>query len=88
MYIVGQDNKLLRCLTTLEAQIVMKELHEGMAGRHFAIDINAKKILDVSYWWPILFKNIHVFYRSYDSYHKIGGLKTKSLAKLAITLIE
>ncbi len=35
MYRMGQDNKLHRCLTTLKAQIVLKELHEGVAGRHF-----------------------------------------------------
>jgi hypothetical protein len=30
MYKVGQDNKMHRCLTTLEAQIVLKELHLGV----------------------------------------------------------
>jgi hypothetical protein len=46
-----------RCLTTLETQIVLKELHEGVARRHFAPNITTKKILDVGYWWPILFKD-------------------------------
>ncbi len=32
-----------RCLTTLEAHIVLKELHEGVDGGHFVIDITAKK---------------------------------------------
>jgi hypothetical protein len=45
---VGQDNKICRCLTTLEAHFVLKELHEGMAG-HFVTDIIAKNILDVRY---------------------------------------
>jgi hypothetical protein len=31
MYKVGQDNKMHICLTTLEAQIVLKELHEEVA---------------------------------------------------------
>jgi hypothetical protein len=30
--------------------------------------------------------DIHEFYRSCDSYQKIGGLKTKSLTKLVTTL--
>jgi hypothetical protein len=30
MYKLGQNNRLHRCLTTLEAQIVLKELHEGV----------------------------------------------------------
>ncbi len=59
---------------TLEAQIVLKELHEGMIGQHFVADITTKKIMDVSYWRPTLFKNIHEFCRSCDSYKKIGEL--------------
>ncbi len=79
---MGQDNKLCRCLTTLETQIVLKELHEGVDGRHFVTDIMAKKILDPRYWWPTLFKDTHDFCKSCDNCQKIGGLKAKSLAKL------
>jgi hypothetical protein len=55
MYKVGQDNRMHKCLTTSKAQIVLKELHEGVVGRHFALDITIKKILDVGYWWPTSF---------------------------------
>jgi len=61
MYIMEQDNKMHKCLTTLEAQIVLNELHEGMVGGHFVANITTKKILDVDYWWPILFKDIMNF---------------------------
>jgi hypothetical protein len=40
---VGQNNRMHRCLTTLEALIVLNELHEKMVGRHFAPNITAKK---------------------------------------------
>jgi hypothetical protein len=49
MYIVGQDNKMRRCLTTSETQFVLKELHEEVAKGHFVADNNVKKILDVRY---------------------------------------
>ncbi len=61
MYRVGQDNRLHRCLTSLEAHIVIKELHEGVAKRHFVANIIAKKILDAGYWWPTLFKILKNF---------------------------
>ncbi len=38
--------------------------------------------MDASYQWPNLFKDTHEFCKSCDNYQKIGGLKTKSLAKL------
>jgi len=50
-----------RYLTTSKAQIILKELHEGMAGKHFVADITPKKILDVRYWWLTLFKDTHDF---------------------------
>jgi hypothetical protein len=68
MYIVGQSNRLGRCLTTLEALIILKELHEGVARGHFATNITTKKILDASYRWPTLLENTHEFYKSCDNY--------------------
>jgi hypothetical protein len=44
--------------------------------------------LDVRYWWPTLFKDIHDFCKSCDNCQKIGGFKTKSLAKLVTALLE
>jgi hypothetical protein len=38
---------------------MMRELHEGPSGGHFAIKITSRRILDVSYWWPTLYKNVH-----------------------------
>ncbi len=68
MYRMGQDNKLHRCLTTLEAHIVLKELHERVVRGHFVVDITMKQILDVGYWCPTLFKDIHDFCKSCDNY--------------------
>jgi hypothetical protein len=85
MYRVGENNIMHRCLTTSKAQIILKELHEGMAEGHFVANIIAKKIIDVGYWWPTLFKDTHDFCKSCNSCQKMGGFKTKSLAKLVIT---
>jgi hypothetical protein len=88
MYIVGQDNKMCRCLTTSKAKIILKELNEGMVGGHFATNITIKKILDARYWWPTLFKDTCDFCKSYDNCQKIRGFKTKSFAKLVTTLLK
>jgi hypothetical protein len=48
---------LRKHLTTLKTHIVLKELHEKVAKRHFVANITGKKILDVGYWWPTLFKD-------------------------------
>jgi hypothetical protein len=59
-----------------------------VARKHFVANIIAKKILDVRYWWPTLFKDTHDFCKSCDNCQKIGGFKTKSLDKLVTTFIE
>jgi hypothetical protein len=59
-----------------------------MARRHFATNITTKKIQDVGYWWPTLFKDIHDFCRSCENCQKNRRPKTKILAKLVTTLPE
>jgi hypothetical protein len=60
----------------------MKELHEGPLGRHLATKITQKKILDVGYWWPTMYKDVHDYRRSYDACQRKRRLASQSLAKL------
>ncbi len=39
LYWMGQDNRLQRYLTTIETQMVTRELHEWLVGGHFASEI-------------------------------------------------
>jgi hypothetical protein len=39
LYKMGQENRLKRCLSTIEAQKVMKELHEGITRGHVTTEI-------------------------------------------------
>jgi hypothetical protein len=64
----------------------MKELHEGPLGWHFVIEITHKKILDVGYWWPTIYRDVHDYCRSYDACQRVGGLTTQNLAKLVTSL--
>jgi hypothetical protein len=85
---MGQDNKLQRCLTTTKAHMVMKKLHEGPLGGHFATEITQRKILDTRYWWPTMYRDVHDYYRSCDAHQRTRGLATQSLAKLVTSLQE
>ncbi len=44
MYRMGQNNRMRRCLTALEAQIVLKELHEGVAKGHFVVNFTGGQL--------------------------------------------
>ncbi len=66
----------------------MKQLHERPLGMHFATKITQRKIFDVGYWWPIMYKDVHDYYRSCDARQRTKGLATQSLAKLVTSLLE
>jgi len=66
----------------------MNELHEGPSKGHFAIKIMQRKILDVGYWWPIMYRDVHDYCRSCDACQKTRRLTTQSLAKLVTSFLK
>ncbi len=88
LYRMGQNSRLSQCLTTTKAHMVMSELHERPSGRHFAIEITQIKILDVGYWSPTMYKDVHDYCKSCNACQKLRGLVTQSLAKLVIIFLE
>eukprot|EP00253_Pinus_taeda_P029433 PITA_29433 len=55
------DSILLSCLEKTEAQKVLQELHDGLAGGHFGADTTAHKIIHAGYYWPTLFRDAHEY---------------------------
>jgi hypothetical protein len=58
------DGVLLRCVNQEEANELLKELHSGHCGGHFATCTTAHKILRDGYCWPTLFIDTHRYVRS------------------------
>jgi hypothetical protein len=50
---------LLRCVNQGEVEKLLKELHSGFCGRHFAARTTTHKILRAGYYWPTLFYDTH-----------------------------
>ncbi len=44
--------------------------------------------MDAGYWWPILYKDVHDYYKPYDACQKTNKLATQSLAKLVTSLLD
>jgi len=47
--------------------MVMKKLHEGPSRGHFEMEITQRKILDVGYWWPTMYRDVHDYCRTCDA---------------------
>lgn len=82
------DSVLLRCLEKTEAEKVLQELHDGPAGKHYAGDATAHKILRVGYYWPTLFKDSHSYVRKCQVCQTTAGRKKKPPLPLQPVNIE
>jgi hypothetical protein len=64
LFYVNYDGVILRFLKHEYADKVLKELHDGPVGGHFAGNTTAHKILRVGYSWPTLFTDSHTYTRN------------------------
>ena len=64
---------ILRCVDSIEAQELMKELNSGICGGHFAARATTHKIMRDGYFWLKLFVDIHQFVMSCDKHQKFLG---------------
>jgi ribonuclease HI/transposase InsO family protein len=58
------DGVILRCVNKDESKKILKELHSGYCGGHFAARTTAHKILRAGYYWPTLFSDAYQHVRS------------------------
>jgi hypothetical protein len=52
LYKKGFSLPYLRCLTSAEAEYVLREIHEGICGNHSGARSLSKKIVRAGYYWP------------------------------------
>eukprot|EP01018_Ginkgo_biloba_P025647 Gb_33250 [translate_table: standard] len=57
LYRRGYDGTLLKCLNSEEANLAIKEVHEGICGAHTSGMVLAKKLLRTGYYWPTMEKD-------------------------------
>ena len=77
LFRMNYDFVLLRCLEKSKAEKVLQELHDGLAGGHYAIDATTHKILCVGYYWPTLFKDAHSYVRKCQVCQTASGRQKK-----------
>eukprot|EP01018_Ginkgo_biloba_P004011 Gb_36859 [translate_table: standard] len=54
LYRRGYDGTLLKCPNSEEANLAIKEVHEGICGAHTSGMVLAKKLLRIGYYWPTM----------------------------------
>jgi hypothetical protein len=54
LYRQGYTLLLLKCLSTAEAEYVLKEIHEGVCCSHSGARMFAHKVVRAGYYWPTM----------------------------------
>ena len=79
---------LLRCVNKDEAEKLLKELHSGYCGGHFAARSTAHKILRAGYYWPTLFADTHRYVRSCQPCQYFAGKQKLPTQQLKHVVVE
>ena len=86
LYRQGKDSRLRQVISDSQAQLILQELHKGNAGSHFSQNITVRKVLDVGYWWPTLYKDTYKYCQTCHECQRTGGLPKLVSTKLITTL--
>ena len=66
MYKACEDGIIRRCVPEKETNSTISRYHDLPYGRQASIDKTATKILQASFCWPSLFKDVHKYVQAYD----------------------
>jgi hypothetical protein len=82
LFRVNYDGVLLRCLEREDVDKILKELHDGPAGGHFAGNTTAHNILRADYYWPTLFRDAHTYARNCKIFQMSTGREKRAVVPL------
>uniref|UniRef100_A0A2N9F122 Integrase catalytic domain-containing protein n=1 Tax=Fagus sylvatica TaxID=28930 RepID=A0A2N9F122_FAGSY len=74
LYKRGFSLPYLRCLDKVEADYVMREVHEGICGNHSGARSLVHKLIRAGYYWPTMQKDVVSYVRACDKCQRFGNL--------------
>jgi hypothetical protein len=82
------DGIILKCVNHDDSQRIIKEMHSGLCGGHYAPRTTAAKIMRAGYYWPSLFKDVHIFVRACQECQFYSGKPRLPALPLTPVIIE
>ncbi|XP_075074672.1 uncharacterized protein LOC142162243 [Nicotiana tabacum] len=68
------DNIIRRCVPEEEMIKSLYHCHDGAVGGHYAANCTAFKVLEVGFFWPILFKDARAYVAQCDRCQRTGNI--------------
>nr|GEV57106.1 reverse transcriptase domain-containing protein [Tanacetum cinerariifolium] len=73
LFRICADQIIRRYVHGQEAYDILKACHEGPTGGHHGANFTAKKVFDVGFFWPTIYKDAHDLVKSCDSCQHFMG---------------
>lgn len=73
LFRMGPDDQLRRCLEKPEQGKVVRALHSGPSGGHFAAVTTIHRIRKAGYWWPYINRDVKAFVGRCDHCQRGGA---------------
>ena len=73
LFKMGADEQLRKCLEKKDRKTVMRALHSGPSGGHFAAITTVNRIQSAGYWWPSLIWDVRSYVGSCDQCQRTGA---------------
>ncbi|GJR32686.1 reverse transcriptase domain-containing protein [Tanacetum coccineum] len=71
------DQIIRRCVFVHEALDILKACHEGPTGGHHSANITARKVFDVGFFWPMIYKDAYELIKSCDACQRQGKISQR-----------
>jgi len=72
LFHTGEDMHISRCIHEDEIFDILKACHDEPCGRHFTDRRTGHKVLQIGYYWPMIFKDAKKFVQACDSCQRAG----------------
>ena len=82
LYKMGLSHPYLRCLSSEEADYVMKEVHEGICENHLESRSLVHKLVRAGYYWATMQKDAHAYVKACDKCQRFGNLIRQPIEEL------
>ncbi|GKC58895.1 reverse transcriptase domain-containing protein [Tanacetum coccineum] len=77
LFCICADQIIRRCMHGQEANDILKACHEGPTGGHHSANLTARKVFDVGFFWPTIYRDAHTMIKSCDTCQRQGQISQR-----------
>nr|GEU53884.1 reverse transcriptase domain-containing protein [Tanacetum cinerariifolium] len=77
LFRICADQIIRRCMHYQEDFDILKPCHEGPTGGHHGANLTAKKVFDVGFFWPTIYRDANTMIKSCNTCQKQGKISQR-----------